>query len=814
MTSVRHLYVTRAVAIQAGAACVMMSAALVAAPLRSAAVGPVVEAPQAAKGAASAKKASAASPTVAPPVSVPLIVVKPDADWPFADAVPGPAGDVKTWGGLAALPGTTWTIGKDEIVSIAWVEPGKVMRIRRAGLYGRRETVIRADADGKLSYGHANYGANTLDEGSAAPSKSRVTLLNTTVAQIECRDRKGSLECERRSWQGGKAQGFRVAGGLFTGPPQSQGGKWQSAGEFVLTPTDQASARALIAAMPREFPDWPAGTFDPRLGVLDAMNGRDWYVVAMDSRSADDVPNNGRAVVTLGSTGGDQDLLIVGARPDTTLVLTGAKGGSFAGTTEDSREKDPERRAPIDFQVMPGGAVRLCTASFDVRTCDDWRLSRDGRTAWTRRTTNTGYSDDYLLRTPDLSAAPDGDFGILSRLVERYYTDASGNYLYVYAFNGGIANVIEFYRPDFTTSKLCYMHSKTCTIIAPGSMFDPGGGGERTERPAKFAAIGDDAFDLDGQRYRVTGDKIQVSAPTAGASVSKTYTPISFVDWRLRRLAVADAKAVQLSRSNRLQTQQANRAFWANLNQRIQNMDVSQITRNNPAFAPPPMIMAGPSQPGMGRMIHIKPAYDAAAQARTDELERFAIRERLYAESRGGAPLRNDGPGSQADLQRKLDRLAAESDRKQAEMDRAFAADRAADDRQRAADAASEQQEKTQREARQAATDQTVKARDAADRAERKTLNDRARASDQARISKLRAAITVNDDAADRAEDAARQAGADRLRRLNDQQRTAAAKAEADVRAGEQATIERAKNRPALTPCGGKGQRSCRATQQ
>ena len=784
------------------------SAMLFTAPI-SAAMPKTAAPPQAKPDAASpgsGKATANAAPATAPIVAPPQISVKPDPDWPFADMVPGPAGDVKTWGALAALPGTTWTIGGDEILNIAWVDPGKVMRIRRAGLYGRRETVIRAGADGTLSYGHADYGANTLNEGSAKPSGSRVALLSTTAAQIECRNRKGVLECEERLWQGGKAQGVKGAAGLFMAPQaSSQGGKWQSAGAIVLTLSDQASARTLIAAMPREFPDWPVGTFDPLLGVLEAMNGREWYRTPPGFKDVYTGRSEDRAVVAVGATDNGGNLLIVSGHPDKTLVLTASKGGAFAGTSQDSRSKDPDRRSPIDFQVSPGGSVRLCSSSYDLRTCENWRLSRDRRTAWVRTTDSNGGVADRWLYNPDPISVQNSELRALGKLIGRYYVDERGNYLSVH-YDG--ADLVKFQYPDFKGNKRCYITLKKCTVYLQGEM----GGTE--ERPTKYLAIGDDAFDLDGLRYRLVGEKIQVSSINDGQSVIQTYVPVGFVDYQLRQQTATDFAAVQLSREVRAWDQQRNREFMANLNQRIQGMDVSQITRNNPAFAPSPMIMAAPGQPGMGGMIHIKPGYDAAAQARTDELERFAIRERLYAESRGGAPLRNDGPGSQADLQRKLDRIAADSDRKQADMDREFAAERASDERQRAADTASEKHEKEQRDARQAASDQAVKARDAADRAAGRALEDRIRANGSGGTAPTRAGIIVNDSAADARADAARQAETDRLRRLNDQQVAAREKAEAEARASERAAMERAKNMPAPPPCGGKGQQACRATQQ
>ncbi|HEY6816959.1 MAG TPA: hypothetical protein VI168_15590 [Croceibacterium sp.] len=553
-----------------------------------------------------------------------------------AGSAAGAVADARLFGPLAALAGSRWSRGQAEVYSIDWLDPQRVLMIRREGLLGIHETLVTPSVDGKsLRYMTRNVGAGTFGEVQLRPG-NKLFLENSPTRQLECRTRNAVLECKQKT---------------------SVAGRWQSGTDLSLTASDADKIAALLARLPAQFPDLPAAGFDARLGVLSAMEGR-WYEAGVNE-----------VLVSLGSDANGPTLQLASDGPLFNFMFKGpAPGAALLADTAYATEDNPHGRTPVQLVVDPTGKASACfNQGGRWRACYDIWLSGDRQTARLQyRVVSSPYPIDYSLGwTRYLTRVPEARFnaaehGLAASLDGRSFMTPDGQLLTIKAFGPGSA-MFSWYGAQELPALYCIARTTTADCTDNGS--------SRTSNRAFSDAS--DHFSIGETDYRLSPEG---SLTVTGQGRTQTYGAVSPGTAYFIRQRGADLEGIQRQYVLRAQTRESNQRFWARFSEGVAAIagEYGAQMANNPAFGTTDWAARLGVAPGgaasgysesMGSTTFVQAPPATPEQVRLqDEWERYAIREQLY----GGSPGASDGGGS-GSIEQVARARTAEQDRAAAE---------------------------------------------------------------------------------------------------------------------------------------------------
>ena len=693
--------------------------------------------------------------------------------------------DARRWGALAGMIGTVWKT-PHEIYTIDWDRPGEAIRVGVDGLYGEEERLIVPAADGKsLRYVRSKPASGILEEASIAVERSKAFVAQASPAgrSVCVPTSKGAtLTCTWRDAVRDKS------------PAQVS----------ILARTEAAGGQALLASLPGRFPGRPAGAFDRQLGMLAEMADRRW--------TADPKPTANSSPELLEFGGNSQGRALIAqvrgqySMPRVVFMQSDATGG-LSGSFYAGSVDYPNAMGGVTLKLDDGGAANICTSA----GCDHWRLSRDRQVALRIRVENGVSTLTTFRPIPD---QPSSGVKLFDQLHGRTFLAPNGRTLEFRSWTNGIIVTTSWARGD-RASTVCYS-------TADPNMAECSSASGVVRKGLPFVR-NDGGFAVDGYAYAMRG--LSVVRTSASDKSETVFAPSSHGQVELAVNAYEDRKDQnRLRRENCIQTAEKARrqremfsaimgAAQAIGTAMAGNPASSGYTPYTPSYRGG---TGGAGQPGgyassmgsisSGPFIPPDPAY----LRQKDELERFAIREKLYGRGAAGTNAgETSRPYAKAQEQLERDRAAtvAASQARRAERE----AEEARQQQSAAVDTANALRQKAESDQRNAEID--ARRRAAADAAAKASAA-RAASSKAASGGSSPGGIIVRDDRAEeaqRATEASRVAAENEARAAAERAKVAALRAQQDREAAASAKKREEDRIRALIKCHGSLEKAAKA---
>ncbi|MDO9370004.1 MAG: hypothetical protein Q7T68_15670 [Sphingopyxis sp.] len=490
--------------------------------------------------------------------------------------------DAKRFGTLATLIGTTWAIGKQEVISITWDRPGFGILINRRGLYGHTETIVVPSTDGRnLRYVTRNMTFNDVREALIpVPGKGRFLVHATPGEREECRQAKSGTACTVLT-----ATGKQWKADKSVIPVSAQ--------SFNLAPVSAGQAAAVLAEAAKlgEFPDRPEKTYHPTLGILANIANKIWtndYSFWPYAPFFEIWESGGTTSMVAKSPWGQT----VHFKGGISIAMTGSfHSGSGFG--------DVYARTPVTVRVQEGGAAVFCTSG--GKGVEDF--------CYRYRTDTTGKK---LLAEP--YGIPDQPRFVLNEF--ELSKDMRKSPLAAVAFKSFRSSdrSIHFFSADRFT-----FHS------------------ERMTREFRTSAAADNGI---LEKYRISPD-----GSVVWLSNGEKLVPSLRADILLAKQAKEDEGRIQTSLRVKEINRREREAFWSGFERDMAQMSVAVQSGafNSNTWNATPFNFGMGSNTGaavgdMGGIMHSSaPQMTPAQRVQYEELQAYKLREQIYGSSGSSA---------------------------------------------------------------------------------------------------------------------------------------------------------------------------------
>ena len=534
---------------------------------------------------------------------------------PMAAGSAGPV-DPKRWGMLAQMAGTTWT-DSDSVYAIDWITPNAAMLIKRTGLWGDEEILVTPSTDGKgLLYRRNVPDKREEAEGVAPAGGGRFALKYDAMIRETCKLSKGLLVCEGSRIFAGKSSDLREQ----------------------FSPVSRAQGAALVAAQPGVFPERPQGWFDLKLGLFaDAAGGR--WELSHTKQQGKWAKTAGGLALEVGAGQASDGMVvhiastILGTK---SLLFKESKAdGKLYASVSAANHKNPEGRSNVQLVTRDNGRSAYCYVYYEQTYCDYWSLSKDGRMLLV---SGSGYA--FALSQVDAPKFAAGQFGLLASLNEKSFQSPSGEIMSftVYGEPGKAASGASiYYYQDGEATGYCGTNATQgldCTRYARRN---------NTTYKVTLTAANAREFTRDGATFTLDAGGNLVSRRPNQAPV--LHRRLTWGDLRHIEQAKSDNDRIRYAYNDRRMRKESSDAVWRGIAQGVAEFGNTYraAQQQNSFLAPVPLPVRSNPQAGvggyqsMGTITRVQaPQQSLAERYRTEELERFKVREQIYGGSGGG----------------------------------------------------------------------------------------------------------------------------------------------------------------------------------
>ena len=395
-----------------------------------------------------------------------------------------PAALARIWAPLLPLIDTHWQIGP-QYVHINWEKPGEALLLAWDGLYGKHDMLLVPAADGKnWRVGHFSPSLGLTTERIVRIRPGRLPMQARNLKEYDCGiDRKlATLDCK-----------------VWT--PNGERWAWTSTEQLVRS--SAIARQTYLAAIPAQFPPLPDRIRNKALGAFAIMAGQRWSTVKGPGQT---VPAGAYNEVLLEARQNGNQYEVI-TRSVSTVLMSGI--GPLQGEVADPRTTNPDWRTPHTLTVGPSGETFHCHTDYGKQYCVEWRVSLDGEYAL-----KTDYSSgqgvfSFLRRAPP-PVVPKG-IGVFAKLAGRNFQAGACCSMIQFDTGAGMASYMVTNGDGYPTA--------SATLTA--------GASEVKNQTGKMIPIllDENWFELNGQRWTLAGNRLDVRYPDGKTAVWTETTP-------------------------------------------------------------------------------------------------------------------------------------------------------------------------------------------------------------------------------------------------------------------------------------------------